>query len=196
MVGSISAQAEEPGQHPLRQLEVGVYLRAGGGASFSNTNGAPHEGLSPRRRRSLLLKPLAGPSLRSISAQAEEPCCSIIVLYPGWVYLRAGGGARAPRRPFPPPEGLSPRRRRSPRCNQEIAGKAGSISAQAEEPCGQEAAKAMGKVYLRAGGGAPLWDGCTADTEGLSPRRRRSRSEGVDLDCYDGSISAQAEEPR
>jgi transposase len=55
----------------------------------------------------------------------------------------------------------SPRRRGSRRDRSELEGRAGTISARAEEPCGSDGAQPPGQVHSRAGGGAI----------GVTPRR-------------------------
>ena len=137
-----------------------------------------------------------GQNRRSIPAQVGEPLRLTFPQLPRRVYPRAGGGTL-----IAPPMlvsffGLSPRRRgnRSVRPFPERA--IGSIPAQAGEPPRISSIVLTPRVYPRAGGGTAPGNASTARHTGQSPRRRGNLvALAVCLVC-DGSIPAQAGEPR
>ena len=72
-VGSIPAQAGEPGLPVAPPVPVRVYPRAGGGTAVRATVVDPGRGLSPRRRGNLHRHPACRGGPGSIPAQAGEP---------------------------------------------------------------------------------------------------------------------------
>ena len=111
------------------------------------------------------------------------------------VDLRVGGGAPRFVRRAACITGRSPRGRRSrPTTFQSMNG-TGSISAWAEEPIGADIASHATGVDLRVGGGASQCVMGLTETQGRSPRGRRSPSRFADTNVASGSISAWAEEP-
>ena len=195
MLGSISAQAEEPTRQWPSSLFRRVDLRAGGGARRTRPLRIGYRGRSPRRRRSPHNRFKRSRRLGSISAQAEEPTAVSRQLVIDGVDLRAGGGAVFDFLLTDVLEGRSPRRRRSRTQRGRSASKTGSISAQAEEPPLPMCSNHSFRVDLRAGGGAKTTLEAWLILWGRSPRRRRSQPEPVDVAMIEGSISAQAEEP-
>ena len=91
LLGSIPAQAGEPGNLRKNQRVVEVYPRAGGGTRRLCAAGSNVPGLSPRRRGNRFNRSVNTASFRSIPAQAGEPFVSAPITTGPRVYPRAGG---------------------------------------------------------------------------------------------------------
>ena len=195
-LGSIPAQAGEPCRGRRGPRRLGVYPRAGGGTRAIATLAIHMPGLSPRRRgnqvRPIFKSAVAG----SIPAQAGEPSTWTSTLAAARVYPRAGGGTPRRYTPVKCPTGLSPRRRGNHFQTRTFVVPHGSIPAQAGEPCRHPLDFRELWVYPRAGGGTRFRGVSTHLHWGLSPRRRGNREGRYSLRVDDGSIPAQAGEPR
>ena len=132
--GSISARAEEPHCTILRQIRLGVDLRACGGTEIAAAHEYLGEGRSPRVRRNQGFLPCRLADFRSISARAEEPTLGIVGHRQITVDLRACGGTRCRRPGRTSSPGRSPRVRRNRMAWRLMGQLTGSISARAEEP--------------------------------------------------------------
>ena len=155
-VGSIPAQAGEPGHSSPLLVSLRVYPRAGGGTGVGLNAGPLAEGLSPRRRgnRDDLAQDVPGHG--SIPAQAGEPRPKCGTTAPCRVYPRAGGGTRFGKLDHARPQGLSPRRRGNRIRPLRTCLCVGSIPAQAGEPEHGGQLAFPFRVYPRAGGGTSI----------------------------------------
>jgi hypothetical protein len=132
----------------------------------------------------------------SIPAQAGEPLALGGRFLHMGVHPRAGGGASICAIIVPTGTGPSPRRRGSRCLVLRTCHDGGSIPAQAGEPLPRSAHLSRWRVHPRAGGGAGKTPARPDAIKGPSPRRRGSRDVQLGLRLDDGSIPAQAGEPR
>ena len=214
--GSIPAQAGEPRTAPSGPATTWVYPRAGGGTAASRRVRSPRWvypragggtssdsyiaslswGLSPRRRGNPVACCNEIGRLGSIPAQAGEPLRAGRSCGLTWVYPRAGGGTEMLNGLLGAIAGLSPRRRGNRNQTGELSITHGSIPAQAGEPFIVSRPIPRWRVYPRAGGGTAESHHAVRLVPGLSPRRRGNRAREPDNRQWQGSIPAQAGEPR
>ena len=77
----------------------------------------------------------------------------------------------------------------------QVRGRAGRISARAEEPAARGRSRAHQEAHLRASGGTADEPAVGDATWGASPRERRNQDPSTALNGAQGRISARAEEP-
>ena len=194
-VGSIPADAGEPGQRRCAECASGVDPRGCGGAAGATGARRGGRGRSPRMRGSLSPIALDRGRVGSIPADAGEPGSFPL---PG-VLLRVdprgcGGAERAISREIWKP-GRSPRMRGSPDGLGVAGAAAGSIPADAGEPAAWTRHSTRSRVDPRGCGGAPVAAAACRAVEGRSPRMRGSRCGVSSQRRQGGSIPADAGEP-
>ena len=183
-----------PRTGPCRRCRV--YPRAGGGTVGALDGQVFVQGLFPRRRGNLQPVVPSAEVPRSIPAQAGEPgrCCRRT--RSRRVYPRAGGGTIVALPADATVSGLSPRRRGNLPFRTRHQHHLGSIPAQAGEPSPKWWRHSTRRVYPRAGGGTRDMNAIVLHKQGLSPRRRGNRRRAGRRRVRQGSIPAQAGEPR
>ena len=194
--GSIPADAGEPSPARSPATWQRVYPRGRGGAALARSHFCLYTGLSPRTRGSRWSAERGIFCAGSIPADAGEPARSSPTSTSTRVYPRGRGGARLRSLFGGRRRGLSPRTRGSPAGTPASAGGPGSIPADAGEPRARQSSGSTRRVYPRGRGGA--WPLAIRDTSawGLSPRTRGSRQDYPGCHRRQGSIPADAGEPR
>ena len=174
---SIPARAGEPSSTPRTPDCCRVYPRACGGTKLRPQYRLDMGGLSPRVRGNRPRHRPGKGTAGSIPARAGEPRTRNIARRQSRVYPRACGGTRTNIVGDRRADGLSPR----VRGNQDQAvfadETARSIPARAGEPRLNPPLCRIPRVYPRACGGTPAWDGSRSGRWGLSPRVRGNQAE-------------------
>ena len=132
----------------------------------------------------------------SIPADAGEPHFGQYRRMGNWVYPRGCGGTPGFFLTYEPGEGLSPRMRGNRRAIRGAIADTGSIPADAGEPCPGRVALGRPGVYPRGCGGTRPPTAAARASSGLSPRMRGNRRIHILDRTKNGSIPADAGEPR
>ena len=131
----------------------------------------------------------------SIPANAGEPANRSAASASSWVYPRERGGTAMVVAPVNHARGLSPRTRGNPPHRGEPDLDAGSIPANAGEPCWSRQSCAQSRVYPRERGGTHCRSRSSESATGLSPRTRGNHHDLAVFRHKAGSIPANAGEP-
>ena len=174
-LGSIPAWAGEPTVGDVVPRPYRVYPRVGGGTANCRTSSRKTSGLSPRGRGNRRQDHGYGRRPGSIPAWAGEPPIN-------------DNSAN-------PARGLSPRGRGNRFCGRFDPHCARSIPAWAGEPAPMRSWCHPCRVYPRVGGGTPKKMTIHRSRNGLSPRGRGNRHQGLPEGYRHGSIPAWAGEP-
>ncbi len=193
--GPIPACAGEPNSGFAFGSLLGAYPRVRGGTFLQGQHGNDAEGLSPRargNRKAIGLRPkVQGP----IPACAGEPNKDKPQPIRCRAYPRVRGGTALMPRPFPPPQGLSPRARGNPVSALAHLGFFGPIPACAGEPEDRMIKDGDIGAYPRVRGGTGYSGWLLFLDEGLSPRARGNRGQPHGQAGRPGPIPACAGEP-
>ena len=192
---SIPACAGEPHRRCAASLPARVYPRVCGGTSHSQSLPSINDGLSPRVRGNLRLKPARNGGGGSIPACAGEPGRARLSATPRKVYPRVCGGTRMAVPEKINQRGLSPRVRGNLWRQVDAAFRAGSIPACAGEPVQPRRLATHLRVYPRVCGGTRGRRGRRILYGGLSPRVRGNPLPGFPIPSGLRSIPACAGEP-